>query len=61
VRIGVAGSLALGRVREHLFYGVSASDAASSAGVALLVALVACYVSARWALRFDPVIALRHE
>ena len=64
VGIGVAGALGLTRLIAKLIYGVGAMDPVTFAGVALLlscVALFACYIPARRAMRVDPVISLRYE
>jgi predicted permease len=64
VAVGAAAALALTRVLSSQLYGVSATDPvtfmAASIGLAL-VALAACYVPARRAMRIEPVAALREE
>jgi predicted permease len=62
VLIGFAASLIVGRLLSRMLYGVSASDPISIAGAALVllaVALLACYLPARWASRVNPLVALR--
>lgn len=62
VTIGFAASLLVGRLLSSMLYGVAASDPVSITGAALVllvVALLACYLPARWASRVDPLVALR--
>jgi putative ABC transport system permease protein len=64
VAIGLAGALALGRVVSNLIYGVSATDPATfAAGAGLLaaVALFASVIPAIRATKVEPMKALRDE
>jgi putative ABC transport system permease protein len=64
VGIGVIAGLALTRLLRSLLYGVTPSDWITFLSVAVLllvVALVACLIPARRAMRVDPIVALRYQ
>jgi predicted permease len=64
IAIGTGAALGLARLMVNQLFGVSAHDPLTFAGVAMLlilVAVAACYIPARRAMRVDPVVALRCE
>jgi ABC-type antimicrobial peptide transport system permease subunit len=62
--LGVAAAFGSARLMQSLLFSVSPRDPFTFAAVPLVliaVALVACYLPARRAMRVDPLIALRSE
>jgi len=64
VGIGLAASLGLTRLMDKILFGVSSRDPLTMVAVGMTlvaVALLACYIPARRAMRVDPMVALRYE
>jgi len=64
VGVGLILALVLTRFLSSLLLGVTSTDALTLSSVAILlcaVALFACFIPARRAMRVDPMVALRYE
>lgn len=62
--VGCAGAFAFARLISNFLVGISPADPATYSAVTIvlgLVALLACYIPARRAMRVDPMVALRYE
>lgn len=61
---GVVAAVALGRILGSLLFEIRTNDPATFIGVAallMLVAILACCIPARRAVKVDPMVALRYE
>ncbi|HKF53029.1 MAG TPA: FtsX-like permease family protein, partial [Candidatus Acidoferrales bacterium] len=64
ILVGIGGALALNRVLRSLLFEIKPTDPATFIAVAVVlavVALAACYIPARRAMRVEPIVALRYE
>jgi ABC-type antimicrobial peptide transport system permease subunit len=62
--LGIVASFALTRYMSHFLFGISPHDPRTFLAIPFLlvaVALLACYIPARRAMRVDPIVALRYE
>jgi ABC-type antimicrobial peptide transport system permease subunit len=64
IAVGLAAGLGAGHLLAAELYGVTPNDASTfvaTAGLVFCVAMVACWIPARRAMRVDPVVVLRTQ
>jgi len=64
VALGAPAAFGLARLLSKMLFGVGVADPLTFTAVACLlaaVAMLACYIPARRAMRVDPMVALRYE
>lgn len=64
VALGIATAIPLTRFLAGMLHGIALTDPTTFTAVALLltfIALAACYIPARRAMKVDPLIAFRYE
>jgi putative ABC transport system permease protein len=64
VAVGLVGALALTRLMRNMLFQITPTDPVTYSAVSIIlvtVALLACCIPARRAIRVDPMVALRYK